>query len=171
MWRGLTSAAVGAALAVALPVGASAAVGSPAASPDASAWTVQATVLPAGATSGYSSAVSCPSKTDCIALGTYNTRLHSSRPLAEHWNGSRWAVRATPSPAGVTASELTAVSCTSDNSCVAAGGATDSGLQQPLAESWNGSTWRPEQTAQPNTGQQLFAISCTTGPQPLAEGR
>ena len=87
MWRGLTSVAVAGALAIASPAAAGAAVGPPtAAGADADAWTVQATTLPAGATSGTLYSVSCTSKNSCTALGSYKAPGHGARPVAEQWN-------------------------------------------------------------------------------------
>jgi hypothetical protein len=208
-----------AALGMASPAAASAAVGSPAGvSPAASAWTVQATSLPAGATSGSFNSVSCTSKTSCIALGAsyngdnpgqrlaerwngtawtiisggrrpagasgvrlyaisclsatsctavgwYYNNAETREPLAEHWNGTAWAIRATPSLAGFTGSELIAVSCTSDNSCVATGNATDSSDNSaPLAEYWNGTSWTIQPALSPvsEDGSAFTAVSCTT---------
>jgi hypothetical protein len=101
-----------------------------------------------------------------------------SHPLAEHWNGSAWTIRAI--------STLNAISCVSATSCTAVGyhelGAPNA-YGAAWAVYWNGSTWQPQHPAQPNTDQQLAAISCitavtctvvgnnTSGPEPLAEHR
>jgi hypothetical protein len=69
--------------------------------------------------------------------------------LAEAWNGTRWRIQATPSPAGSTGSEFLAVSCSAAPACTAAGATTIStaagrgasggtSMTVSLAERWNG---------------------------------
>jgi hypothetical protein len=41
--------------------------------------------------------------------------------LAEHWNGSRWAIQPTPNPTGQAPSVLSGVSCTAATACTAVG--------------------------------------------------
>jgi hypothetical protein len=60
-----------------------------------------------------------------------NTRF----TLAEGWNGSTWAVQATPNPSGSATSNLNGVSCTSASACIAAGYWNNSAnFQRTLAE-------------------------------------
>jgi hypothetical protein len=67
--------------------------------------------------------VSCPSTTDCLAVGLTPPRSANEelRPLAEHWNGTRWSLQATAPlrPAGWSQT-LPAVSCPSATTCMAA---------------------------------------------------
>ena len=45
--------------------------------------------------------VSCPTATDCFAVGSYTTAsTFVSKTLIEHWDGSRWSVVASPNPTG-----------------------------------------------------------------------
>ena len=63
-----------------------------------------------GSTSGdtYLRGVSCPTTTNCTDVGQANRAT-----LAERWiNGTGWGIQPTPSPAGASAAELNAVSCT-----------------------------------------------------------
>jgi hypothetical protein len=144
------------------------------ASAAASTWTIQVTPLPAGAAHGTLGAVSCPSKASCTAVGTYTDPGHGARQLAEHWNGSSWAIiPGGRRPAGATGIRLTAISCTSAASCTAVGSYDNaSKTQVPLAEHWNGSGWAIRATPSPSgfTGSALSAVSCTSDTSCTAAG-
>jgi hypothetical protein len=96
---------------------------------------------PAQAGAGALSGVSCPSVTECVAVGGY--RLDA---LAETWNGRSWTLARPPSPRGTSSAfgaSLSAVSCATAKNCVAVGDYTlRNGNDAPLAESWNGRRWR-----------------------------
>ena len=127
------------------------------------AWAIQATASPRGALGGAATAlllypplrgVSCTAATACIAVGS----------MAASWNGAAWATLALARPAGVSKLMLGSVSCTAASACTAVGSYNDAtGAQLPLAESWNGSVWRVEATAEPAgaTGAVLTGVSCT----------
>jgi hypothetical protein len=106
-----------------------------------SGWTVQATPKVSG---GGLMGVSCPSASECVAVGTGGNG-GSSVPLAELWNGTSWAVlRGAAGPGSQGA--LDGVSCGSPTSCMAVGGdLMPSGATSDPAEFWNGSTWTAEQ--------------------------
>jgi hypothetical protein len=98
-------------------------------------WAIQAPVSPAGSTAAALQAVSCPTTSACTAIGEYAGTSAVQVTLAEHWNGTSWAVQHTPNPAGAKYALLTAVSCTASATCSAAGQwETSSGVQVPLAE-------------------------------------
>jgi hypothetical protein len=137
-------------------------------------WAVQATPNPPGSTDSYLLGVSCASATSCTAVGQYS---NGSGPvtLAEYWNGTVWAVQATPNPAGSTDSyQLNGVSCASATSCTAVGqGANDNtDIPEPLAEYWNGSTWaiQPTPNPSPADGSSLEGVSCTSATSCTAAG-
>ncbi|HEY2575846.1 MAG TPA: hypothetical protein VGI74_06015, partial [Streptosporangiaceae bacterium] len=135
-------------------------------------WSIKATPNPAGTTQSALAAMFCTSAKACTAVGAYVSGAAGAAgpdsggglvTLAETWNGSKWSIRATPNPAGATASQLTAVSCPSVKACVTAGSsAAGSGPALPLAERWNGSTWTlqpaPHLSGARNSG--LSAVSC-----------
>jgi len=50
--------------------------------------------------------------------------------LAEHWNGSTWAIQATPNPAGAAVSMLSGISCVSSTTCTAVGSSDDGTLAE-----------------------------------------
>jgi hypothetical protein len=89
------------------------------------------------------SSVSCVTPTNCVAVGADGSE-GGSTALIETWNGAAWSIATTPS-LGSPFSMLTGVSCSSANSCLAVGlvaaGGAERGTFQPLAESWNGTSW------------------------------
>jgi len=120
---------------------------------DGSTWSVLGSP-----TGGGISGISCSSVHFCMAVGV--TNVENGGPhlgefsLAEVWRGAKWAVvTSPPPPPGIPAyeSELTSVSCTSRNSCVAVGsyGEKRSPRAQTLVESWDGSQWSLNQSPSP----------------------
>lgn len=100
-------------------------------------------------------AVSCPSPTDCTAVGSTDDQA-----LIEHWNGATWTIQRVPRPAGSTSSLLYGVSCVTRKWCMAAGyydGAV------AFTEIWTGKHWsiRPAEQI-PGSGSQFTGVSCTS---------
>ena len=94
------------------------------------AWTAPAFAGPAARSDLRSvDGVSCTSRISCTAAGSFDYP-HSSGPLVENWNGTRWSVTPAPSPvAGIGA--FNAVSCAT--ACTAVG--SDARAETvPLAE-------------------------------------
>jgi hypothetical protein len=125
-----------------------------------STWSIQDIVNPPNPLDGTGSslgAVSCVSVKSCTAVGTSDGDVS----LAEHWNGSSWAIQ--PMPGGVAL--LTGVSCVSATFCVAVGQSNHGvrGAPSILVERWNGSTWKLQPTARivglADGG--LFSVSCS----------
>jgi len=139
----------------------------------ASTWAIQATPNPGSATGPALLGVSCPSANSCFAVGTdTNSNLNDqvTQMLAEHWNGSSWAIQAAPVPSGAAESELDAVSCTSASNCMAVGSLTGTTTYiAGIAEHWNGKTWTVENVINPNganpsgdTADELDDVSCVS---------
>lgn len=139
-----------------------------------STWAIQATPNPAGTGFSTLNGVSCTSATDCTAVGRYRTNAApgTDLALAEHWNGSTWAVQATPDPAGSADTILAGVSCAAAASCTAVGDyISSSGTQLTLGEQWNGSAWAIEATPSPaGPFSELTGVSCTSVTQCIAIG-
>jgi hypothetical protein len=98
-------------------------------------WTLQVTQNPSGIVSELAG-VSCPSSSDCTAIGTYFPR-RGVPVMAEHWNGKHWTVQTTPHPKSrLPGAQLNAVSCPSTIHCSAVGYYLHPpyGLEQTLAE-------------------------------------
>lgn len=124
---------------------------------DGVSWQIQPTPNPDGAIRSDFADVSCSGPRSCTAVGGYLTGYGTGGfPLAEHWNGTRWAIQPTPSGVG---SGLSGVSCTSARACVAVGG-NSSGT---MADRWDGSTWQIQPTPSPTgvLGSGLGKVSCT----------
>lgn len=86
-----------------------------------STWTAQTVTLPSGASDSYAQflGVSCVSAADCTAAGDYYNASQVELTLAEHWNGTAWAIQTTANPSG--SAVLNGVSCPSATVCTAVG--------------------------------------------------
>lgn len=129
-----------------------------------SRWSLEHTPALPGARTGLLFGVSCPSAVACTAVGSVTDRSGRTRPLAEHWDGTRWSVQRVPAPSG-SVSYLAAVSCASTTVCVAVGSAGDrSGSRDAaLAEGWDGRRWALERALRPTGARASFfsGVSCT----------
>jgi hypothetical protein len=125
-------------------------------------WTLQKTPTPSGATSSALNGVSCALATACVAVGQ-SSAGGPPQSLAEAWNGTTWTVLNTPPPSGATTSALNGVACTAANACVAVGHySTSAGAEFTLAETWNGTAWTIDTSANPSTSLNLLDdVSCT----------
>jgi hypothetical protein len=105
-------------------------------------------------------AVSCAGMSACVAVGG-----QSSGALAEVWNGTAWRIVTVPELNGSTVAQLNGVSCAAANACVAVGYDFVGLDQLPLAEAWNGTSWKieatPNLTAPHASGFLLEGVSCT----------
>jgi hypothetical protein len=110
-----------------------------------STWTVPRPVVDRSPDDATLYGVSCPSATDCIAVGSDDV---ADEPLAERWNGKRWSIQRTPKP-NLDGSGLSAISCPASNDCTAVGGFRrgDTGCTAPLVEHWDGARWRIQRAA------------------------
>ena len=105
-------------------------------------WTVQNVPSPSGVlTDAPLNAVSCPSATDCMAVGIAGTG-RGGPTLAEQWNGTAWTIVSTPRLGGANASTgLESVSCPRASRCTAVGFRTVKRKTRLLAEQWTGTRW------------------------------
>jgi len=129
-------------------------------------WTKQRTPNPVGGNSPTLLGVSCTAANFCEAVGGYSTGSPSTGVmLAEVWHGRSWQLQPVPSPAGATSAGLRSVSCVSATFCEAVGfNSTSSAARVPLAEVWNGASWRPQPTPGPagSTLAELSGVSCVS---------
>jgi hypothetical protein len=122
-----------------------------------SVWTVQTGPTPVGAQRVTLNGISCAGDNVCIAVGGYSVTTQNSDvlTLAVKWNGSKWQIQSTPTPAG-TLVVLSGVSCAASKSCTAVWWGDGS-----LVEGWNGSVWSVQHDPTPSGSvDQLKAISC-----------
>jgi hypothetical protein len=141
-------------------------------------WTTQSAPNFSGGPWSELHSVSCPSKTECVAVGNGGAEVSNGGTwtiqtmptadlasvscasvtaclavggfVAEEWNGVSWSQQAGAQPAAAGGRGLSSVSCSSDTACTAAGSQLDSaGTYVPLAERWNGSGWQIQPTPVP----------------------
>ncbi|HYW29607.1 MAG TPA: hypothetical protein VE824_07355 [Gaiellales bacterium] len=114
-----------------------------------------------GAVQTFLGGIDCLSPAWCTTTGEQHFASGLATPIADHWNGHRWAVQPTPHPARKDFSNLPSISCTAPTRCIAVGGTSDDGGQTEngaIAERWNGTAWRL--IAVPNPGGGLYGVSC-----------
>jgi len=130
-------------------------------------WSVVKVPLPVGAAANPQaevSGLSCPSTTQCIAVGAYVGVNGSHQGLLLTRSGTSWKAAKAPLPAGA-ASEpwatLTTVSCPAVSRCTAGGGYENTASQSVgLLLFWSGTTWKAAPA--PPRAYMLTSISCPT---------
>jgi len=130
-----------------------------------SAWAIQSTPTPAGAATSEALGIACTTATACTAVGNYDNSAGDQLGLAEQWNGTAWTVETTATPTSAVSVNLSDVSCqVAVTSCTAVGEYSTTASQQPLAETWNGSSWGIETTSAPTgaTASALNGVSCSS---------
>lgn len=141
-------------------------------------WTMRPAAQPVAVRAAMLSGLSCRARTFCVAVGSRLNGRHRVIPLSERWNGSGWSIQAGPPSAGGSATQLSAVSCTSVRACTAVGSASVTRHVQrrlvvgvsPVAERWNGKAWTL-QTVNDNSSTHAFSgISCTSSTFCIAVG-
>ncbi|HEY1738709.1 MAG TPA: hypothetical protein VGI86_08370, partial [Acidimicrobiia bacterium] len=114
-------------------------------------WSIQTVPHPAGVPYTFY-VIACRSNTDCTAGGQIDGAGGAGTTLIMHWNGSKWALEATPPTPGHSAF-VADLRCPSATQCLAAantftpvgdGSITD---VSGVAEEWNGHTWTMLPTA------------------------
>ena len=133
-------------------------------------WTAKTLRRPAHVPRVALSSVSCVAATSCMAVGAYWAADPTfSRPLAARLTGTKWRLQGLSVPpdgssnVAFTYPMLNAVSCPSDDDCVAVGsyptGPVDA---EPLTETFDGTGWQAgtAATAGPATFSQLWGVSC-----------
>jgi hypothetical protein len=116
--------------------------------------------------SGLLISVTCTSPHACIGVGSVQTLGPSGRDYtrAEKWNGEAWTILRTADPGGAVGSNLYGVSCTTADACMAVGGYTTRSHSHgslPLAEVWNGHTWKIKATPVVAPDGYLDSVSCS----------
>jgi hypothetical protein len=131
-------------------------------------WTVQPTP-PAGKHAALFS-VSCPTSSDCVAVGGNFISLNSgSTVVIERWNGTSWAVQKSPQLPSKDEPRFFSVSCATASSCTAMGNYFASNQTKLLVEHWNGTSWvRQHVPGAASIG--LFRVSCPSATSCTAVG-
>jgi hypothetical protein len=131
-------------------------------------WSAVTSPNPTGSDGARLYAAACTSAKDCLAVGDYFTASHTTLPMAEKWNGTKWSLVTVPAPAGASDAYLEAIACTSAASCWASGGNSD----DTLVESWNGTAWAIGTSPTPNPGKPnvLSGMACPSASECWAVG-
>jgi len=126
-------------------------------------WSIVAPPAPSGTLNSTLYAVSCASAVDCWAAGLYAV-TGGSGPLAEHWNGTSWALDAPAKPTGIQFGGLRGVTCVSGSDCWAVGWWYGSAGSDTLIEHWNGTSWSIVTGASVSTSAspQLNGVACSS---------
>lgn len=135
-------------------------------------WQIQTAITPPGAIDSELDSVSCTSAKACTAAGEKTASSARTVPLAERWNGVKWRIQSTPSPAKALSVGFTSVSCTAAKRCVAVGDSSKGSQDSALAELWNGAKWTTQKTPDLPSGNdsQLNSVSCTSASACMAGG-
>ena len=93
------------------------------------------------------SGVTCLTKPECLAVGTYcrhhcNVGGDGYRTLIEVWRGRTWKLESSPNIGSQQFNALDAISCAGASMCMAVGYYRDGIPSQTLTEVWNGATWK-----------------------------
>jgi hypothetical protein len=126
-----------------------------------SAWAIQPTASPNGATSTTLNAVTCPTLKSCFAVGDYTTS-GGTKSFVQHWNGTNWGIQESPNPSPATSTALYGVACPLPQSCFAVGAWFQAPNTKTLVAHWNGSVWGLLASPSPSgtTAATLNAVSC-----------
>ncbi len=102
--------------------------------------------------------VACATSTLCWAAGSYQSSSGVYQTLIEQWDGTSWAIVASPDTASTEYNELMGVTCASATECWAVGSAP----QQPLIEEWTGSAWTmvTSPTTPGSVNNSLDSVTC-----------
>jgi hypothetical protein len=120
--------------------------------------------------------ITCVSAVDCWAVGY--SYIGSTTPtvyqtLVEHWNGSSWAIVASPNSSATHSNALYGVTCTSASNCWTVGAYVNTaGAPQTLIEQWNGASWTivPSPNTSPTKYNLLSGVTCTSASECWAVG-
>ena len=125
-------------------------------------WVLRKVPLPSPE-AGRLNGISCTSADSCTAVGEIWGSAGIPGPLAEHWNGTTWALQAIPGGLGIPNSQagLDGISCTSPISCTAVGYYENkNSTTVAQADVYYRGTWRNQNTAAPASSKGLNGVVC-----------
>ena len=105
-----------------------------------SGWSIVTSPDSDATQNNYLFSVTCPSLSDCWAVGYY-TNATTNQTLIEHYDGTSWTISTSPDTSASESNVLYGVSCVTSADCWAAGDYNHSGSDQTLLEHYNGSSW------------------------------
>ena len=130
-------------------------------------WSIQPAPTPPVAAGGVieSAALACPSRTACMAAGSYDAESSDVLPFAELRDGGRWRLQLLPVPKPGDDVFINGISCASRMACTLVGssdGGPNSHTRAPLAERWNGKSWSIQRVPRPPAGAELKGVACAS---------
>ena len=136
---------------------------------DGRRWTIVDPVTSVGSGRNELSGAACAGEKRCFAVGYY-TPATQPAPLVDIWDGTKWALSASPN---VNRGSLYAVSCPSSTTCFAVGLKNGSGTPAALIERWTGGKWSVMASPAPVGARfsQLASVACATTKSCFAVGR
>jgi hypothetical protein len=108
-------------------------------------------------------AVSCPTLSSCVAVGSYTDTDDDQVPLAEVFGSGAWKAEALPLPPNVPANVgvyLSGISCVSRTSCIAVGSVGGTG--DLLVETFSAPSWHANLLSTHGFNSQLTDVACVT---------
>ena len=133
---------------------------------DGNAWTIQPSPSPSSGQNGLLS-VACTSESACTAAGVMGGTTSPPLLLVEAWNGTSWSTQHAFMKRSELGAGLFNVSCTSTSFCIAVG---SDALQEPIAEIWNGVSWKVSSTPAEGSNGGLSDVACVTKTDCIAVG-
>jgi hypothetical protein len=132
-------------------------------------WTVQYVIHASSGATNSLAAVSCSSRSACLAVGDSSSPDPGS-PLAWRWDGRHWGNLHPPNHGEFAG--LLGVSCSSASSCMAVGHFFVSRDQNAIAERWNGHHWTVRTPSRPAFagGAELTGVACLSASHCTAVG-
>ncbi|HEV8065384.1 MAG TPA: hypothetical protein VGP46_11155, partial [Acidimicrobiales bacterium] len=121
-------------------------------------WLPVGAPIPPGVSQGYLQGIVCPSTAVCVAVGNDGNSTGATGAFGDVWRGHGFVASGLAPEQGSVRPVVSAVSCVSTSSCMAVGSDTrsTSGGTAPLAELWDGRSWR------------VLAVPSAGGPSALA---
>jgi hypothetical protein len=126
--------------------------------------------VPTGSIGSDFQGISCPAKTNCTAVGNFESSGGVFQPVVEQSQpDGQWESALVPDP---TVTNLDAVSCLSATSCTAVGDLYNGTAYFAIGEQWNGTTWSLQDAPNPSgtKSSYLNAVSCTSATSCTAVG-
>ena len=88
---------------------------------DGTAWAIVTSPNTSTAQSNLLFGLTCPSGSECWAVGSYSTASGVSRTLIERWDGASWAIVNSPNTSTAQSNSLNGVTCVAASECWAVG--------------------------------------------------
>jgi hypothetical protein len=140
---------------------------------DGTAWSIVTSPNTGSMQDNVLTGVTCATPRQCWAVGYYYTGT-VYQTLIEQWDGTSWAIVASPNSSATQNNVLGSATCASPSNCWAVGTSNDSNssVARTLIEHWNGISWLI--VSSPNTSSMqdnvLTGVTCATPRQCWAVG-